>query len=60
MNDKAHKISDATLVSGVGLLGAASTIDLPAGLDQFGEPLGLVLALIGAAIKLFAFFQGQK
>jgi len=59
-NSKTQRFADGALVSGAGLLGAASTIDLPTGLDQLSEPIGLVLALIGAAIKLFSFFQNRK
>lgn len=52
-----NKTANAAFAGSATLLAATQTIDLPAGLDQFTEPVGLILALIGAALKLFTFFK---
>jgi hypothetical protein len=55
-----NKVANATFASSAGLLSLAQTIDLPANLIGVGEPIGLVLALIGTVLKLVQFFSSKK
>jgi hypothetical protein len=56
-NIDSNKVANASFASSAGLLSLAQTIDLPANLIGVGEPIGLVLALIGTVLKLVQFFQ---
>lgn len=60
MGKKGDVVADSTLITGAGLLGAVSSLELPPGLDNLGEPLGLVLAVLGAVLKLVSYFQARK
>jgi hypothetical protein len=55
-----NKVANASFASSAGLLSLAQTIDLPANLIGVGEPIGLVLALIGTVLKLVQFFSSKK
>lgn len=52
-------ISNASLVSGVGLFGAGSLLELPTEMADFSEPVGLILAFIGAAMKLIQYVRAR-
>jgi hypothetical protein len=54
-----NKVANASFASSAGLLSLAQTIDLPANLTGVGEPIGLVLALIGTVLKLVQFFKNK-
>jgi hypothetical protein len=54
-----NKVANASFASSAGLLSLAQTIDLPTNLIGVGEPIGLVLALIGTVLKLVQFFQNK-
>lgn len=58
-NIDSNKVANASFASSAGLLSLAQTIDLPANLTGVGEPIGLVLALIGTVLKLVQFFQNK-
>lgn len=60
MSDKTNAAANASFATSAGLLSLAQTIDLPANLTGVGEPIGLVLALIGTVLKLVQFFQNKK
>jgi len=53
-------LGDGALLGGAGILSAVSTIDLPDGLGDAGEPIGLILALIGAVLKIVHYFQARS
>jgi hypothetical protein len=55
-----NKVANASFASSAGLLSLAQTIDLPTNLIGVGEPIGLVLALIGTVLKLVQFFSSKK
>lgn len=57
---KANSIANASFAGSAGLLSLAQTIDLPSNLTGVGEPIGLVLALIGTVLKLVQFFSDKK
>jgi hypothetical protein len=59
-NIDSNKVANASFASSAGLLSLAQTIDLPANLIGVGEPIGLVLALIGTVLKLVQFFSSKK
>jgi hypothetical protein len=59
MSNKTNAVANASFASSAGLLSLAQTIDLPANLTGVGEPIGLVLALIGTVLKLVQFFQNK-
>ena len=54
------RLGDGALLGGAGILSAVSTIDLPDGLGDAGEPIGLILALMGAVLKLVQYFQARS
>lgn len=58
-NIDSNKVANASFASSAGLLSLAQTIDLPANLTGVGEPIGLVLALIGTVLKLVQFFKNK-
>jgi hypothetical protein len=58
-NIDSNKVANASFASSAGLLSLAQTIDLPSNLIGVGEPIGLVLALIGTVLKLVQFFQNK-
>ena len=58
-NIDSNKVANASFASSAGLLSLAQTIDLPSNLTGVGEPIGLVLALIGTVLKLVQFFQNK-
>jgi len=60
MSNKTNAVANASFASSAGLLSLAQTIDLPSNLTGVGEPIGLVLALIGTVLKLVQFFQQKK
>jgi hypothetical protein len=60
MSDKTNAVANASFASSAGLLSLAQTIDLPSNLTGVGEPIGLVLALIGTVLKLVQFFSSKK
>jgi hypothetical protein len=60
MSDKTNAAANASFAGSAGLLSLAQTIDLPSNLIGVGEPIGLVLALIGTVLKLVQFFQTKK
>jgi hypothetical protein len=60
MSDKTNAVANASFASSAGLLSLAQTIDLPTNLIGVGEPIGLVLALIGTVLKLVQFFSSNK
>jgi len=58
-DSKTNAVANASFASSAGLLSLAQTIDLPANLIGVGEPIGLILALIGTVLKLVQFFQNK-
>jgi hypothetical protein len=58
-DSKTNAVANASFASSAGLLSLAQTIDLPANLTGVGEPIGLVLALVGTILKLVQFFQNK-
>ena len=58
MSELPNKTANASFAASAGLL-SASVLELPDSLTDFSEPLGLILALIGTALKLAKFFQGK-
>lgn len=60
MSDKTNAAANASFAGSAGLLSLAQTIDLPANLIGVGEPIGLVLALVGTVLKLIQFFSSNK
>ena len=59
MANKTNAAANASFAGSAGLLSLAQTIDLPANLTGVGEPIGLVLALIGTVLKLVQFFKNK-
>jgi hypothetical protein len=59
MSDKTNAAANASFAGSAGLLSLAQTIDLPANLTGVGEPIGLVLALVGTILKLVQFFKNK-
>jgi hypothetical protein len=59
MSNKTNAVANASFASSAGLLSLAQTIDLPANLTGVGEPIGLVLALVGTILKLVQFFKNK-
>jgi hypothetical protein len=58
-DSKTNAVANASFASSAGLLSLAQTIDLPANLTGVGEPIGLVLALVGTILKLVQFFKNK-
>jgi hypothetical protein len=58
-DSKTNAVANASFASSAGLLSLAQTIDLPSNLTGVGEPIGLVLALIGTVLKLVQFFKNK-
>lgn len=57
MSTKSDKLATASFAGAAGLLGVSHALPLPTDLVGLPEPIGLVLAFVGAAIKLFQFFK---
>jgi hypothetical protein len=60
MADKTKAASNGALGLGIGALGLSTIPDLPADITGVSEPVGLILALIGAIIKLVQFYKAKK
>lgn len=43
----------------MGLFGAGSLLELPTEMADFSEPVGLILAFIGAAMKLIQYVRAR-
>jgi hypothetical protein len=56
----AKHAANASLLGSAGLIGLSQLSDLPIDLGDFGEPVGLILGLIGAALKVWRFFAEKK
>jgi hypothetical protein len=50
-------LATGSIVSGVSLMSAPTIMDLPTDLNQLSEPIGLILAVLGAVLKLVAHFR---
>ncbi len=59
-DNKTNAIANASFAGSASVFSLAQTIDLPSNLTGVGEPIGLVLALIGTVLKLVQFFQNKK
>jgi hypothetical protein len=58
MGEQKNKIlADSSLITGAGILGTVNTLDLPSNLAGYGEPLGLILAVLGAVLKLVNYIK---
>ena len=60
MADKTKVASNGALGLGIGALGLSTIPDLPTDITGVSEPVGLILALIGAIIKLVQFYKAKK
>lgn len=54
---KANVAANASFAGSAGLLSVSQVLDLPVELADLSEPLGLILALVGTALKLIRFFK---
>lgn len=52
-------LADSSLITGAGILGTVGTLDLPSNLADLGEPLGLILAVLGAVLKLVNYIKSK-
>jgi len=62
MNDKLDRNvtnGNIPIIGGLGILGASASL-APSEFADLGEPFGLILALIGTALKLIKFFQSRQ
>lgn len=56
----ANHAANVSLLGSASLLGLSQIPDLPVDLQDLGEPVGLILGLLGAALKVWKFFAAKN